>query len=230
MNTIHNICFLQSQPHFLVVNELIRHYLSSKSQSHEPILPHSSTIPLRHCSNVEVPYNWVVVKPVMKPPDPAAAANSDGSFDTSLADMPQDRIHDASSPFSVEPESGVLAASAEAEFMITYAPPEVRCIQYTGLTFTKSPNRKELGKGYKGLETVYVSSPILCCSSGKLWQIFKISRKWDLKWQHPNTNSAVHPRIMHMVCALLRLLGLNLCIVLQGDVALILHVQFSHAL
>ena len=57
-----------------------------------------------------------------------------------------------------------------------------------GLAFNKSPNRKGLGKGYKGLETFDVSSPILCCFSGPLWQNFQISREWDLKSQQPSAN------------------------------------------
>ena len=57
-----------------------------------------------------------------------------------------------------------------------------------GLAFTKSPNRKGLGKGYKGLETFDVSSPILCCFLGQLWQNFQISQKWDLKSQQPSAN------------------------------------------
>ena len=58
----------------------------------------------------------------------------------------------------------------------------------TGLAFTKSPNRKRLGKEYKGLETFDVSSPILSCFLGQLWQNFQISQKWDLKSQQPSTN------------------------------------------
>ena len=37
----------------------------------------------------------------------------------------------------------------------------------SGLAFTESPNRKGLGKGYKGLEKFDVSSPILCCFLGQ---------------------------------------------------------------
>ena len=59
----------------------------------------------------------------------------------------------------------------------------------SGLAFTKSPNRKGLGKGYKGLEKFEVSSPILCCFWGQYWHNFQIWRKWDLKSQEPSANA-----------------------------------------
>ena len=48
----------------------------------------------------------------------------------------------------------------------------VNCMSYqlepiSGLAFTKSPNRKGLGKRYNGLEKFDESSPILCCISGQ---------------------------------------------------------------
>ena len=46
------------------------------------------------------------------------------------------------------------------------------CVGLSGIAFTKSPCRKGLGKEYKGLETLDVSSPILCCFLGQLWQNF----------------------------------------------------------
>ena len=47
-----------------------------------------------------------------------------------------------------------------------------QCVN-AGLAFTESPNRKGLGKGYKGLETFKGSSPFLCCFLGQYDKIFK---------------------------------------------------------
>ena len=91
--------------------------------------------------------------------------------------------------------NGLLADGTKPlpEPMLTY-----QHLGPSGLAFTKSPNRKGLGKEYKGLETFDVSSPILCCFLGQLWQNLQISQKWDLKSQQPSANpgpsSDVHLR------------------------------------
>ena len=54
-----------------------------------------------------------------------------------------------------------------------------------------SPNRKWLGKWYKGFETFDMSSPILCCFWSQLWQHFQISQNWDSKSQQPPSANPV---------------------------------------
>ena len=77
----------------------------------------------------------------------------------------------------------------------------VHHIPYTTpeLVFTKSPNRKGLEKGYKGLETFDVSSPILRCVLGQLWWYFQISGKWDLKSQQHSDNPALYVSIQILI-------------------------------
>ena len=87
---------------------------------------------------------------------------------------------------------------------------EQRAMFQSRLAFTKSPNRKGLGKGYKGLETFDVWSLILCCFSGQLWQNFQISRKWDMNSQQPSANS-VSVSINDRNCSLWTLVQVMAC-------------------
>ena len=65
---------------------------------------------------MDLPYNWVIVKPFIKAQDPAGGEPPE---------IPSERVQDIESAFSVEPEKGVLKASMTAQYIITFAPPEV---------------------------------------------------------------------------------------------------------
>jgi len=82
-----------------------------------------------------VQFFWVVVKPQCRVFD-ADCNNSNVA--------PTERIHDVDSPFSVDPEMGILPASATYSFTITFAPSLVN----TSLMFDNlSPyaNKTDLG-------------------------------------------------------------------------------------
>lgn len=69
------------------------------------------------CRNVDVPFTWVAVKPLLEPPDPEVEAGPRVG--------PQERVQDVESAFSVEPQTGTLPANNIAEFVVTFAPPKV---------------------------------------------------------------------------------------------------------
>ena len=68
-------------------------------------------------SNVELPFDWIIVKPYIKPKDPE-------SKDSPIP--PTERVQDIETVFSIEPESSVLAPSTTTTFTLTFAPPHVR--------------------------------------------------------------------------------------------------------
>ena len=77
-------------------------------------------------SNVELPFSWVVVKPLLEPPDPEAEAQEAGG-----RAGPQERVQDVDTAFSIEPQNGMLPASGVGEFVITFAPPQVKNFSFT---------------------------------------------------------------------------------------------------
>lgn len=78
---------------------------------------------VKNKANVEVPFNWVVVKPLLKPPDPEADVEEgmDGVKEKAV----QERVHDVDAAFSVEPQAGSLPPNGSTQFAVTFAPPKV---------------------------------------------------------------------------------------------------------
>jgi len=67
-------------------------------------------------SDLEVPFFWVLVKP---------HCHVFGANCTNSNAVPTERIQDAESAFSVDPEMGILPPLATATFTITFAPSAV---------------------------------------------------------------------------------------------------------
>ena len=65
---------------------------------------------------MELPFDWVVVKPYIKPKDPSNEEE---------LDVPNERVQDINSVFTIEPEKGLLPPSGTAEFRVTFAPPGI---------------------------------------------------------------------------------------------------------
>ena len=101
-----------------------------------------------------MPYNWVLVKPLLAPPQQSDVDPQDHSTQVrekrkdrmkSLISifnhqqvkkmLPlsfrlfQERIQDVETPFVIEPSSGILAAGTTSKFTITFAPPETKDFQ-----------------------------------------------------------------------------------------------------
>ncbi|XP_041367117.1 deleted in lung and esophageal cancer protein 1-like [Gigantopelta aegis] len=72
-------------------------------------------ISVHNCTNVELPFQWMVYKPQMQPPDMEA--------DEVAREQPEDRIPDLDAVFSVHPPSGTLAPDQTMDFKATFAPP-----------------------------------------------------------------------------------------------------------
>lgn len=79
-------------------------------------------------SNVALPFEWMVVKPHISPVEESEDDNSSLSVARTL---------DVESPFSIEPQNGVLEASGIANFHLTFAPPEVAAFIYQLLPLYK---------------------------------------------------------------------------------------------
>jgi len=67
-------------------------------------------------SDVEVPFYWVMVRPhcAVFAPD----CNNSSA-------VPTEHVQDVDSPFSIDPEMGVLPALGTASFTVTFAPSSV---------------------------------------------------------------------------------------------------------
>ncbi|PAA82347.1 hypothetical protein BOX15_Mlig031628g2 [Macrostomum lignano] len=74
------------------------------------------SVTLKNLANVELPFEWKIVKPFCRPPVP------DEDEVAEARDLPGHRTLDADSPFTIEPEFGLLGASASQEFSLTFAP------------------------------------------------------------------------------------------------------------
>lgn len=71
--------------------------------------------------NVALPFEWMVVKPhITSGKDIPEVGEDESSVDTTALS----RTLDVESPFSIEPQNGVLEPSGIASFMLTFAPPE----------------------------------------------------------------------------------------------------------
>ncbi|XP_074658571.1 deleted in lung and esophageal cancer protein 1-like isoform X2 [Tubulanus polymorphus] len=70
---------------------------------------------IRNAANIDLPFSWKVTKPHLVSPS---------ARETGDLELPVERFIDHS--FMVEPAEGVLAAGMEAEFLVVFAPPEVR--------------------------------------------------------------------------------------------------------
>ncbi|KAK2147788.1 hypothetical protein LSH36_535g01010 [Paralvinella palmiformis] len=75
------------------------------------------SITVKNLTNVELPFDWIIVKPYIKPKDPE-------SKDSPIP--PTERVQDIETVFSIEPESSVLAPSTTTTFTLTFAPPHVQ--------------------------------------------------------------------------------------------------------
>ncbi|CAH1788302.1 unnamed protein product [Owenia fusiformis] len=81
-----------------------------------PFTYFQKAISIKNATNVELPFNWRIVKPHLQAPP------IDGSAPVAA---PENRIIDLDSAFSIEPPSGSLAANGSAQFTLTFAPPEL---------------------------------------------------------------------------------------------------------
>ena len=72
-------------------------------------------------SNVALPFEWMVVKPHIM----SASCSADAETGEDHSSPSVSRTLDVESPFSIEPQNGVLEASGIANFHLNYAPPEV---------------------------------------------------------------------------------------------------------
>lgn len=71
-------------------------------------------------SNVELPYSWHILTPNLSPALEVLSSEKDNSWGKI------DFYPDESSPFYIEPRSGVLLPNGIHEFMTTFAPQQVR--------------------------------------------------------------------------------------------------------
>jgi len=82
---------------------------------------------------VALPFEWMVVKPhITSGKDILEVGEDESSVDTTALS----RTLDVESPFSIEPQNGVLEPSGIASFMLTFAPPEAS-MNYFCLSISK---------------------------------------------------------------------------------------------
>ncbi|NXS95285.1 DLEC1 protein, partial [Jacana jacana] len=85
----------------------------------DPQNPHATEekkLVIRNTSQVELPFYWQIIKPNLKPLIPEETADF----------MELQYNQDTESAFSLNPEEGVLLPHADHEFILTYAPQELR--------------------------------------------------------------------------------------------------------
>ncbi|NXS68499.1 DLEC1 protein, partial [Pandion haliaetus] len=84
-----------------------------------PQNPHTTeekTLVIRNSTHVELPFYWQIIKPNLKPLIPEETADF----------MKLKYNRDTESAFSLNPEQGVLLPHADHEFILTYAPQELK--------------------------------------------------------------------------------------------------------
>ncbi|PVD31091.1 hypothetical protein C0Q70_10369 [Pomacea canaliculata] len=101
---------------------LTQHNISSKFDDLNPFTYTERAISVKNCTDVELPFQWMVYKPQMPRGLPENAAAPDGLI---ISEQEEDRVPELNSVFSVHPSRGFLMPADTMEFFITFAPPVV---------------------------------------------------------------------------------------------------------
>ena len=79
---------------------------------------------------VELPFQWMVYKPIMPKTGPCEPQNSLEVQPSNQQE--EDRVPDMEAAFSVFPNNGILQPSETAQFRVTFAPPNVSGLSFNG--------------------------------------------------------------------------------------------------